>query len=271
MPEHHERAAADNQPAYWFVFQQNLLLIDEGQRDSVAIPMTHNLRDLELSPLRTFFAGSYNGRSCFAAEVSADTPAPVSMRFNELRPLIGVLPEKLFACAGTAFQLIDWDRSWHFCPRCAARLEPKAGERAKECGACGFVGYPPIAPAVIVAVVRDGKLLLATSRRFRPGLFSVLAGFVEAGETLEACVHREIREEVGIEVTDIKYFGSMSWPFPNSLMAGFTCRHASGEIVVDQVEIDAAGWYGPDELPPILPLRGTLSRKLIDWFLAGNR
>lgn len=256
-----------DETAYWFVYRGDTLLVDESQRTLLALPAAGNLRELGLIAQRTFFVGVHQGKSCFAAEVTTDTDPPVSMRFSELRPLISVLPEKLFALAGSALQLIAWDRSWLFCPRCAAALGPRAGERAKECSSCDFVGYPPIAPAVIVAVVREGKLLLAHSGRFRAGLFSVLAGFVEAGETLEECVHREIHEEVGIAVTDIRYFGSMSWPFPHSLMVGFTARYASGEIVADGIEIDAADWFGPDELPPILPSRGSLSRKLIDWFL----
>lgn len=259
---------SSEESAYWFVFHRDRMLIDSATQDLPMIPSAASAEDLGLYPLRTLCIGHYNGKPCFAVDVSMGIPPSRAMRFSELRPLIGVLPERLFGLAGTAFQLIHWERTWRFCPYCAAPLNPKQGERAKTCHACGFIGYPPISPAVIVAVVRDGKLLLAHSSRFRAGLYSVLAGFVEAGETLEECVQREIREEVAIEVADIRYFGSMPWPFPHSLMVGFTARYASGEIVADTIEIDDAGWFGPDELPATLPLHGTLSRQLIDWFIA---
>jgi NAD+ diphosphatase len=252
---------------YWFIIRGHTLLV-AMHNNAPEIPCLTNAPTLAAEPIRTMHIGTFMAKPCYAIDIPEDLPAPEGMSFSELRPLIGSLSDELFSLAGRAFQLIHWDRTCRFCIQCATPLMEKSSECAKQCPACGYVCYPPIAPAVIVAVVHDRKILLAHGNRFRPGLFSVLAGFVEAGETLEACVHREIREEVGIEVTDIKYFGSMSWPFPNSLMVGFTCRYASGEIVADKVEIAEADWYSPDELPETLPAKGTLSRKLIDWFLA---
>lgn len=261
---------APEESAYWFVFHRDRMLLNEAAQGLAMIPTAASAEELGVYPHTTLCIGQYNDKPCFAADVSMGIPPSRSTRFSELRPLIGMLPEQLFCRAGTAFQLIHWERTWRFCPRCAAPLYPKPGERAKTCHACSFTGYPPISPAVIVAVVRDGKLLLAHSSRFRAGLYSVLAGFVEAGETLEECVRREIREEVNIEVADIRYFGSMSWPFPHSLMVGFTARHAAGEIAADQAEIDDAGWFTADALPELLPVKGTLSRQLIDWFVSGE-
>ena len=126
--------------------------------------------------------------------------------------------------------------------------------------------FPRLSPAIIVRIERDDQILLARNHRFPPGLYSVLAGFVEPGETLEECVVREVREEVSIEVEDIRYFASQPWPFPNSLMLGFTAQYKSGEIKVEESELAEANWYAPDQLPG-LPLSLSIARRLIDDYL----
>jgi NAD+ diphosphatase len=160
---------------------------------------------------------------------------------------------------------MNWLRHARFCSSCGAPLSPKEEERGLECGSCGRVVYAPLHPAVIVAVERDGKLLLAHNTRMPPGRCSVIAGFVEPGESLERTVEREIMEEVGIEVRDIRYFGSQPWPFPCSLMLGFTARWEKGELRPDGAELDDAGWFAPNEFPDIPPGL-SISRKLIDDF-----
>ena len=152
-----------------------------------------------------------------------------------LRETFGQLEEELIWIAGRANQLVDWSRNHQFCGQCGHPTEDKSEERAKICPACGLVNYPRLSPAVIMAVVRGDRLLLASNKRFKSGFYSVLAGFVEPGETLEECVAREIKEEVGISVKNIRYFGSQPWPFPNSLMVGFLADYAGGEIKADPV------------------------------------
>jgi len=161
---------------------------------------------------------------------------------------------------------VDWDRTHQFCGRCGAPMEAKATERAKLCPRCGLHHFPRLAPAVIVLVERGHALLLARSRHFTQGMYSVIAGFVEPGETLEEAVVREVREETGISIRDIKYFGSQPWPFPHSLMIGFTAAYESGEIVLEDSEIEDAGWFTRDNLPP-LPGKISIARRLIDGFL----
>ena len=129
--------------------------------------------------------------------------------------------------------------------------------------------FPRLAPAVIVAVTKGDKILLAHSSEWRGKLYSVLAGFVEPGETFEECVEREIMEEVGIKVKNIRYFGSRPWPFPHSLMVGFTAEYESGEITIDQVEITDAQWFTSDNLP-LVPGKISIARQLIDWFVETN-
>jgi protease I len=128
--------------------------------------------------------------------------------------------------------------------------------------------FPRVTPAVIVAVVWDRKILLAQARRFPSAFHSVLAGFVEPGETFEECVRREVREEVGIEVSNLRYFGSQPWPFPHSLMVGFTAEYAEGALAIDEKEIVRAGWFDADEIARLpIPRHGTIARRLIEWFL----
>ena len=142
----------------------------------------------------------------------------------------------------------------------------KTDERAKICLKCGLINYPRISPAIIVAVVKKNQILLARSERFPTGFYSVLAGFVEPGETFEDCVKREVKEEVGLDVKNIRYFGSQPWPFPDSLMVGFTADYDGGKILIDKTEIKDAGWFTAHDLPQI-PGKISIARRLIDWFV----
>jgi NAD+ diphosphatase len=188
------------------------------------------------------------------------------MAFEGLRLLYGLLEEDAFKVALRAMHLVEWDRTSRFCGRCGARTEPRGEERAKQCTGCGTLIFPRISPAVIVLIERGDQVLLARAARFPESLYSVLAGFVEPGESLEETVHREIEEETGILVKDVRYFGSQPWPFPDSLMVGFTARYKSGEIRVDGKEILDARWFSVDDLPQI-PGRVSIARKLIDRFI----
>ena len=253
-------------PAWWFAYQENKLLVYEGP-SGVSLPLLADFSDLGLTPLSKHYLGSIDNRHCYAVEVGEGTIPPAGMIFEGLRQLYGRLDEDFFWIAGRAVQIIDWDRTHHFCGRCGTPLRTKSTERAKECPQCGLLHFPRLAPAIIVLVERGKQLLLARSRHFMPGMFSVLAGFVEPGESLENAVVREVREEVGINIKDIEYFGSQPWPFPHSLMIGFTATYAGGEITIDDAEIEDAGWFSVDNLPRI-PGKISIARKLIDWFLA---
>ena len=202
---------------------------------------------------------------CFSAELSSEDYIPVGMAFIELRALYDLIDEDLFLLAGKAYQIICWDQTNQFCGRCGSQTEELVGERAKICPKCKFISYPRICPAVITAVRKENKLLLAHARHFKEGLYSLIAGFVEAGETLEEAVQREIMEEVGIKVKNIQYLGSQPWPFPNSMMLGFAADYEDGEITVDGVEITDAHWYTVDNLPG-LPSEVSIARKIINWW-----
>lgn len=251
--------------AWWFAFQGPKLLVYQGS-DSVSIPCLVDFAELGLISLSHHYLGHLDDRDCYAVELAEGTPLPPGMALEGLRQIYGRLDEALFWVATRAVQIVDWDRTHLFCGRCATPLRTKRAERAKECPICGQLHFPRLAPAMIVLVERGRKLLLARSRHFLPGMYSVLAGFVEPGESLEEAVVREVKEEVGIDVKDIKYFGSQPWPFPHSLMIGFTATYAGGEITLDDSEIEDAGWFTADNLPPI-PGKISIARKLIDWFV----
>ena len=188
----------------------------------------------------------------------------------DLRALWRKFGDEAFARASRPYQYMNWLRNTRFCARCAAPLTPSDTEKGLFCTSCNRVIYAPLHPAIIVAVERDDKLLLAHNTRMPTKRYSVLAGFVEPGESLEQTVAREIMEEVGIEVEDVRYFGSQSWPFPCSLMLGFTARWKKGELHPDGVELDDAGWFAPNELPEI-PQSISISRRLIDDFVARKK
>ena len=252
-------------PAWWFAFQGSKLLVSM-ESSSVTIPCLSDFPALGLTILSQHYLGLLEDRPCYAVETPEEIAPPAGMTFEGLRQVYGRLDEDLFWIAARAVQIVDWDRTHRFCGHCGVPMELQEIERAKKCPNCGLLHFPRLAPAIIVAIERGDRLLMARSRRFTTGMYSVLAGFVEPGESLEETVAREVKEEVGISLKDIKYFGSQPWPFPHSLMIGFTATYASGEIVMDDSEIEDAGWFTVDSLPP-LPGKISIARKLIDWFI----
>ncbi len=210
--------------------------------------------------------GQVDGALCAACRLPDDFTPPAGWHLEGLRRLFGRITDADLAAAGYGLQLFRWMDDHRFCGRCGAATALRAGERALGCTSCGRGLFPQVAPAVIVAVISEKRLLLARAGRYPGRMFSVIAGYVEPGETLEECVRREVREEVGIEVGDIRYFGSQPWPFSNSLMVAFTAMHISGVIAVDNNEILEADWFTAADLPPI-PGKISIARQLIDWYV----
>ena len=253
--------------ALWFVMRGGELLVARSG-DSFDLPCAADLSHLGFGGERSHLMGHVDGTACRVASVPLNSEAPAGWSFEGVRGLFSVFPPGFFPAAARALGIAGWDREHRFCGVCGSPTALKPGERALECTACGHLAYPRISPAVIVAVVRGRQLLLARARRFPTGMYSVLAGFVEPGETLEQCVAREVREETGVEVKNLRYFASQPWPFPHSLMLAFTAEWAGGEIRPDPSEIADAGWYTVDTFPR-LPDPLSVARRLINWFAEG--
>ena len=211
----------------------------------------------------TLVVGQLGAQRVVAQSLSNHTLAPAGTRWASLRSLFGVMADESVALAGRAAQLIEWDRSHQFCGVCATPTVREAHERARRCPACGHSAYPRISPAMMCLVTRGRDILLARNVNFPPGRYSALAGFVEAGETIEETISREVREEVGIEVKHPRYFASQSWPFPHSLMIAFTAEYARGALTPNGHEIAEAAWFNADHLPQ-LPPQVSIARALID-------
>ncbi len=262
-------ASPVDSPSLWFVFRGTRLLVDMRVEPHV-VPRVLSPADIGVSLERQQYLGGLGDAHCLAGEVDEAADPPPGYAFYGLRRLHDRMPAVQFQVAVRAVQLVAWDRDNQYCGRCQTPLELKAGERAKLCPACGLTRYPRISPAIIVAVHRDDRLLLARALRHPAGFYSVLAGFVEPGESLEDAVRREVREEVGVAVDDIRYFGSQPWPFPDSLMLAFTARYAGGELELEASEIAEAGWYAASELPATIPPPISIARALIDDFARRN-
>lgn len=256
-----------NEPARWFVYRGEELLVQLTNREMLALE-THTSAKSDLKITRIFYLGKQGVFHCFAVDVDADSEPPVDMIFQNLKESFSdVRDEDLLFMASKAKQILTWDKQSQFCSHCGAKTDFHSIERAKSCSVCHHLFYPQISPVVLVAITRGREILLARSPHFPPGVLSVLAGFVEPGESLEQAVHREVSEEVGIRIKNLRYFSSQPWPFPSNIMIGFTAEHDCGEIQIDGVEIEEAGWYTADTIP-FLPKKMSLSRQLIDAFLA---
>jgi NAD+ diphosphatase len=245
----------------WFVVQGNGIVV-RADDNALALPSTAEVALWALDQGQAHYLGRLDERDCFAIESDAVQP-PTPWAMEGLRALHDRLDEVVFGVAGRAVQIVHFASVHRFCGRCGTATARATGERCMRCPRCELTVYPRVSPAIIVLVRRGAEALLAHSGRFTTGFYSTLAGFVEPGESLEETLRREVREEVGIEITNIRYFGSQPWPFPHSLMVGFVADHASGDIVVDGEEIEDARWFRADALPPVPP-RLSIARQLID-------
>jgi NAD+ diphosphatase len=246
----------------YFLFYKNELLV-KSKDNITTIPTFIDLKNLDLSDVQ--YIGSLNGLNCFCGKLTKESIIPSGMYFSNLKALAPQLSEDMFWVGGRAIQIVNFYTDHKYCGRCGTVTHVIVDEIAMMCPNCNFVNYPRISPAIIVAVVKEGTLLLAHNNGFPKDLYSVVAGFVEAGESFEECVVREVYEETGITVKNIKYFGNQPWPFPNSLMIGFTAEYASGEIKVDGKEIGNANFYSSSNMP-LIPDSISIARKLINWF-----
>lgn len=261
-----------------YVFQGDKLLVSKDVPDArLDQPLDFDVTDIQESSLAPFTFPSINNTLpplISVVDIAPETPLPASLRALPMRQALSLVTGRASVDGQgftgrllRAYHVAQWRRTSVFCGTCGSRNTDALDELARLCPVCGRREYPRISPAIIILIINDNdQVLLAHNKRFTNGVYSLIAGFNEAGESLEATIVREVREEVAVEVKDIRYITSQPWPFPNSLMLGFTARHAGGTIRVDDVEIEDARWFSRDALPK-LPDHGSVSRFLINQWL----
>lgn len=250
----------------WFAFYKDQLLIEKkndrytipfGQEPPMNVPVGSTIHTI----------GEIEGHPAKAFSVHAPVPGSESAmrRMIDLRASYDILPLEEYATAGKAFQILNWDKNSRYCPMCGVPTV-QISPIAKKCPECRQEIYPRISPAIIVLIRKEDSILLVHARNFRGNFNGLVAGFLEPGETLEECVHREVLEETGLHIKNLKYFGSQPWPYPSGIMIGFTADYESGTIKLQQAELNAGAFYTKDHLPEI-PKKLSLARKLIDAWL----
>ncbi|HHV12269.1 MAG TPA: NAD(+) diphosphatase [Clostridiales bacterium] len=262
----------------WLLAIENRRILMKNLGDRISIPDRDELKRILWGSIKEDagkavtediaeeYIGSYGEHGCYCTRINEGREWPEGFQLVELRELTALTGDPgLFILSGAAHHILHWKSMNQYCGRCGHKTVAKKDERAMACNNCGNVIYPRISPATITAILREDRLLLAHNRNFGQGLYSLIAGYVEPGESLEQCVEREIREEVGIKVKNIRYFSSQPWSFPDSLMVAFIAEYDSGEIEVDKIEIVDAGWYRADALP-LIPNTDSVAGKIIRWF-----
>ncbi len=236
------------QSGHWLILQDQGLVVPD--LPELGLPFGDLPAGFEGIPSVPLWLGTWQEVPCWAAGLPRDAGLPSGFRRETLVPMQGIrLPDELLSLGGIAMQALWWESTSRHCPRCGADTERIDGEWGRRCPRCRYEHYPHLYPAVIVLVHDGDRVLLARKQGWAPGRYALVAGFVDNGESLEAAVRREVREEVGVEVDDIQYVGSQNWPFPSQLMVGFLARYAGGEIAVDREELEDAQWFPRDALP----------------------
>lgn len=247
---------------WWFVLRGREVLLDaDGDILCGASPLVPTVGRVQR-------LGELDGLPCYAVDLPGDAAAPAGAVFVDPKPQLDRLTQRAGSMLARALEIAEWDRSHRFCGACGAPTVQRGAAIARVCTneACRREHFPRVSPVVIVAVERGDEILLGRSHHFPPGLYSVLAGFVDAGESAEEAAHREIFEETRLQIGDLRYFASQPWPFPHSLMLGYQARYVSGEIVCAPDEIEDAAFFRFDRLPSAFPLRATVAHWLIRDF-----
>lgn len=238
-----------------------------SKQSEILIFEDDDLKWSEMEFIDTQFLGFLNDKPCFIRELTPDSLFSDQAMLAPLRTLLGRMPDALFSICSRSLQLTDWKHNNKFCGVCGSKMKGHETERAMYCECNNILIYPKISPCIIVLVTNGEKILLAHNKNFPGNFYSTLAGFIEAGESAEDAIHREIFEEVKVKVKNIEYFGSQSWPFPSQLMLGYHAEYSEGEIKPDGVEIDSADWFHFENLPQVPTGNISISGQLIESYI----
>ena len=247
---------------HWLIVQEQGLLVPEG--DEPRLPLGDPPAALDGRLSAPLWLGTWDGTPCWVAALPRDSALPLGFRRETLVPMQGTgLPDGLLSLGGMAMQALYWEGTSGHCPRCGTATERIPAEFGKRCPRCQYEHYPHLHPCAIVLVKDGDRCLLTRKAGWAPGRYGLVAGFVDNGECLEGAAQREVREEVGVEVTDLRYVGSQNWPFPSQLMVGFVATYAGGDLVVDTEELEDARWFPCDALPS-RPSRHSIAGYILD-------
>lgn len=251
---------------HWFIIQNDGILL---LKDHQTLPTCRLLVAMVPNYLRHFYLGKFNQIEYYCAEIGKEVTLPEPFEVVSLRQALTLLTASQYPWAVKAYSVIKWDSHHQFCGRCGCATvhQSQSFERVCSKSSCGLSFFPRISPSIIVLIRKGEQLLMARSPHFLPGVYGLIAGFVEVGESLEEAVHREVMEEVGLRINNLVYCYSQQWPFPDSLMVGYMADYEAGEITIDGCEIEEAGWYRYDELPGRPSLSISIAAKLLDDFI----
>lgn len=253
------------EPVWWLVFNNDQVLLQKQPNGMFTLPFGETSPIVPPTGATLHEVTTLNERSCkaFATEqtiIETDEYVPMGLRAS-----YDVIPKEQYQVAGKAFEILHWDRNSRYCAVCGAQMEQREAIM-KRCPVCCTEVYPAISTAILVLIRKGDSILLVRALNFKGTFHGLVAGFLETGETLEECVHREAKEETGLEIQNISYFGNQPWPYPSGLMVGFIADYASGEIELQQEELSSGAFYDRHHLPE-LPRKLSLARKMIDWWL----
>ncbi|MGF7059684.1 NAD(+) diphosphatase [Brassicibacter mesophilus] len=251
--------------SYCFLFYKDEIIFKEHE-DYTEFLLISEVEKLGINNSEMIYIGTVDGSDYYATDIS--TKDKIQGYFSkDVGEIYGEVAENIFLLTLRALHLLNWLNKNKYCSCCGKKVQIEPKKAYIECLNCGYIIYPRITPAIIVAILNDDKILLARSPHFTPNMYSLISGHVDPGEFIETCVKREVKEEVGIDIKNIKYFGSHPWPFPNKLMLGFIAEYSSGEIEIDNDEIEAADWFSLDDLPNIPEYKLSFARIIIDYIL----
>lgn len=254
---------------YWVIFHDKKLLLHE--QDGVwSLPCFRDIAEYKNYLKFIHGLGMFQGGECFCAELMQEVQLEGRFQFFPTRQAFELLSNDWYALITKGIHTVDWDKNHQFCGLCGAKTKLFTTIFEAHCDSCKTIFYPRISPSIIVLIRKENQILMARSPHFPKGVYGLIAGFVSPGETLEDTVHREVAEEVGIKVKNIRYYGSQPWPFPDSLMLAFIADYDSGDIIIDGVEIEAAGWYDVANLPGMPSSSKSIAKVMIDDFIAGE-
>lgn len=253
-----------DQTCYWFLFDKNQLLLQK-EDNLLTIPTG---KDMPF-PVKTVLEVPFpDDTLCKTAVLDSSVEEDDTYVLMDLRATWSVLEESLYLKAGKASQFLYWDKHSRFCPACGVKTKHLL-PNMKKCLSCGYELYPVISPAILVLIRKEEEVLLVHARNFRGPFHSLVAGFLEPGETLEECVVREVMEETGLSIKNVTFFGNQPWPYPSGLMVGYVADYSGGEIRLQKEELSSGAFYSKENLP-LLPGNPSLARRMIDWWISGD-